>query len=56
MVIETGSPEETFELGKKIGRPGKSWSGLYTDRRPWNRKDSIYPGRCCGSWDNRACK
>ena len=35
---------------------GKTWSGIYTDRRPGSRKDSIYAGSCCRTWDYGAGK
>ena len=56
MVTETRSPEETYELGRKIGlqaRPGQVYT-LTGDLGV--RKDSIYAGSCCRTWDYGAGK
>ena len=55
MVTETRSPEETYELGRKIGlqaRPGQ----VYTLTGDLGVGKSIYAGSCCRTCDYGAGK
>ena len=48
MVTETRSPEETYELGKKIGQQARPGQVIYADRRSGSGEDVFTQGVAAG--------
>ncbi len=51
MEFETFSPEETLELGRKFGKRGTAWGGIYPCRGSGSRQDGFYTGNRTGTWN-----
>ncbi len=51
MIIETRSPEETFQVGKSLGEKAYPGQVITLTGNTWCGKNRIYAGACKRAWD-----